>query len=142
MLDELGARSEVDWASAIVDAASVHTRGGSLTEPNPVDRGKKSSSKAHFSVERLSWLRERGLVARIAQPGIESGQRLGPHRWKIERSIAWLFGYRRLTVRYERKGSLAPPRLPRPGRRPDLLPEALETCRVRHPLGFFSNLWH
>ncbi|MBP2049891.1 hypothetical protein J2Z21_002827 [Streptomyces griseochromogenes] len=23
----------------------------------------------------------------------------------IERSIAWLFGYRRLTVRYERKGS-------------------------------------
>ncbi|MFI6350724.1 IS5/IS1182 family transposase, partial [Streptomyces sp. NPDC050560] len=25
--------------------------------------------------------------------------------WKIERSIAWLFGYRRLTVRYERKGS-------------------------------------
>ncbi|WP_393088126.1 transposase [Streptomyces sp. LN704] len=24
---------------------------------------------------------------------------------KIERSIAWLFGYRRLTIRYERKGS-------------------------------------
>lgn len=41
----------------------------------------------------------------IARPGIESGERLGRHRWKIERSIAWLFGYRRLTVRYERKGS-------------------------------------
>ncbi|MFF3577670.1 hypothetical protein [Streptomyces mirabilis] len=39
------------------------------------------------------------------RPGIESGERLGRHRWKIERSIAWLFGYRRLTVRYERKGS-------------------------------------
>ncbi|WP_374196739.1 transposase [Streptomyces sp. ISL-96] len=50
-------------------------------------------------------MRERGLVARIARPGIESGERLGRHRWKIERSIAWLFGYRRLTVRYERKGS-------------------------------------
>ncbi|MFG2584072.1 IS5/IS1182 family transposase, partial [Streptomyces solisilvae] len=25
--------------------------------------------------------------------------------WKIERSISWLFGYRRLTVRYERKGN-------------------------------------
>ena len=37
--------------------------------------------------------------------GIESPERLGRHRWKIERSIAWLFGYRRLTVRYERKGS-------------------------------------
>ncbi|WP_159032897.1 hypothetical protein [Streptomyces fodineus] len=52
-----------------------------------------------------AWLRERGLVARIARPGIESGGRLGRHRWKIERSIAWLFGYCRLTVRYERKGS-------------------------------------
>lgn len=52
-----------------------------------------------------SWLRKRGVVPRIARPGIESGERLGRHRWKIERSIAWLFGYRRLTVRYERKGS-------------------------------------
>ncbi|MGX5391703.1 transposase [Streptomyces sp. C3-3] len=41
----------------------------------------------------------------MARPGIESGERLGRHRWKIERSISWLFGYRRLTVRYERKGS-------------------------------------
>ncbi|MFI1539211.1 hypothetical protein [Streptomyces anandii] len=32
-------------------------------------------------------------------------RRPGRHRWKIERSIAWLFGYRRLTVRHERKGS-------------------------------------
>jgi len=42
------------------------------------------------------WLRERGLVARIAQPGIEPGERLGRHRWRIELSIAWLSGYRRL----------------------------------------------
>lgn len=34
-----------------------------------------------------------------------SGELLGRHRWKTERSISWLFGYRRLTVRYERKGS-------------------------------------
>ncbi|MER5699541.1 IS5 family transposase [Streptomyces mirabilis] len=132
-------------------------KGGSLTGPNPVDRGKKGSKlhvlsdaqgiplavavsdandslalkplirgipairsrrgprrrrpvklradKAYFSAEHLAWLRERGLVARIARPGIESGERLGRHRWKIERSTAWLFGYRRLTVRYERKGS-------------------------------------
>ncbi|MDQ0745992.1 hypothetical protein QF034_000223 [Streptomyces africanus] len=63
------------------------------------------ANKAYFSAEHLAWLRERGLVARIARPGIESGERLGRHRWKIERSIAWLFGYRRLTVRYEPKGS-------------------------------------
>ncbi len=28
--------------------------------------------------------------------------RLGRYRWVIERTIAWLFGYRRLTLRYER----------------------------------------
>ncbi len=32
--------------------------------------------------------------------------RLGKHRWKIERTIAWLTGYRRLTIRYERHGRL------------------------------------
>ncbi|MFG2491664.1 hypothetical protein ACGFSD_11480 [Streptomyces caniferus] len=61
--------------------------------------------KTYFSAEHLAWLRERGLVARIARPGIESGEHLGRHRWKIERPITWLFGYRRRTVRYERKGS-------------------------------------
>jgi transposase len=46
--------------------------------------------KAYFSAEHLNWLLERGLVARLARLGIESGERLGRHRWKIERSIAWL----------------------------------------------------
>jgi transposase len=33
---------------------------------------------------------------------VESSQRLGRHRWRIERRIAWLLGWRRLRVRYER----------------------------------------
>ncbi|MGW0580060.1 hypothetical protein ACWD25_29770 [Streptomyces sp. NPDC002920] len=28
---------------------------------------------------------------------------MGHYRWKVERSISWLFNYRHLTVRYERK---------------------------------------
>ncbi len=67
--------------------------------------GKLRADKAYFSADHLAWLRERGLIPRIAHPGIEPSERLGRHRWKIERSIALLFGYRRLTVRYERKGS-------------------------------------
>ena len=43
-----------------------------------------------------------GIVPRIARRGIEDPNRLGRHRWKIERTIAWLTGYRRLTIRYER----------------------------------------
>ncbi|MFH8557079.1 transposase [Streptomyces celluloflavus] len=66
---------------------------------------KIRADKAYYSADHLTWLRGRRLVARIARPGIESGERLGRHRWKIERSISWLFGYRRLTVRFERKGS-------------------------------------
>ncbi|MGA6226968.1 transposase [Streptomyces umbrinus] len=42
VLDELGARGELDWASAIVDPASVRAKGGTLTGPNPVDRGVRS----------------------------------------------------------------------------------------------------
>jgi hypothetical protein len=33
---------------------------------------------------------------------VESSQRLGRHRYVVERSLAWLVGYRRLQVRYER----------------------------------------
>ncbi|SCF18953.1 Transposase [Micromonospora viridifaciens] len=51
-------------------------------------------------------LRARGIRPRIARRGIESPQRLGRHRWVIERTFAWFTGYRRLTIRYERKASL------------------------------------
>jgi transposase len=67
--------------------------------------GKLRGDKAYHSADALAWLRERGIIPRIARPGIESSEHLGRHRWKIERSLAWLFGYRRLTVRYERRGS-------------------------------------
>nr|WP_169332395.1 IS5 family transposase [Nocardia brevicatena] len=52
------------------------------------------------------WLRCRRIIPRIARRGIDDSTRLGRHRWKIERTLAWLTGYRRLTVRYERHGHL------------------------------------
>lgn len=51
------------------------------------------------------WLRARRIIPRIARRGIDTSERLGRHRWKIERTIAWLTGYRRLTIRYERTAS-------------------------------------
>ena len=44
-----------------------------------------------------------GVLHRIARRGVESSSRLGRHRWKVERSLAWLLANRRLTVRYERR---------------------------------------
>ena len=51
-------------------------------------------------------LRAPGITSRIARRGIESAQRLGRHRWVIERTFAWFTGYRRLAIRYERSASL------------------------------------
>jgi IS5 family transposase len=51
-------------------------------------------------------LRRRGITPRIARRGVESSGRLGSHRFVVERSLAWLVGYRRLQVRYERRGDI------------------------------------
>ena len=51
-------------------------------------------------------LRRRGITPRIARRGVESSTRLGRHRWKVERSLAWLLANRRLTVRYERRADI------------------------------------
>ena len=49
-----------------------------------------------------AYLRRRKIKVRIARRGIEPRDRLGRHRWKAERTIAWLDGCRRLRVRYDR----------------------------------------
>jgi IS5 family transposase len=50
--------------------------------------------------------RARGIVPRIARRGVESSERLGRHRWVVERTLAWLNRFRRLTVRYERRADI------------------------------------
>ena len=53
-----------------------------------------------------AWLRARRITPRIARRGVENNTRLGRHRWVVERSLAWLTGHRRLTLRYERSARL------------------------------------
>ena len=48
-------------------------------------------------------LTKRHIPIRIARRGIESKTKLGRHRWVVERTMAWLRQFRRLTVRYERR---------------------------------------
>ena len=48
-------------------------------------------------------LRRRAIIPRIARRGIESSERLGRHRWKVERTLAWFARFRRVAVRYERR---------------------------------------
>jgi transposase len=72
--------------------------------PRRCKPGKLRADKGYdYDIHRLRLL-ERGIVPRIALRGIERNDRLGQYPWKIERTIAWLTGYRRVIIRYERHG--------------------------------------
>jgi transposase len=51
-------------------------------------------------------LRERGITPVIARRQTEHGSGLGRFRWVVERTLAWLHGFRRLLVRYERRADM------------------------------------
>jgi hypothetical protein len=55
---------------------------------------KLRADKGYDYADLRRWLRTRGIVPRIARRGIDSSEHLGRHRWKIERTLAWLLGYR------------------------------------------------
>lgn len=67
---------------------------------------KLHADKGYASRHNRQVLRKRGIIPRIARPGIESKERLGKHRWVVERTLAWLNCYRRLKVRYERRADI------------------------------------
>ncbi|TCO54035.1 DDE family transposase [Actinocrispum wychmicini] len=54
---------------------------------------KLHADKAYDIADLRDWVRDQGITMRIARKGIESSAKLGKHRWVIERSVAWLFGY-------------------------------------------------
>jgi len=73
----------------------------------PRKRPKKlHADKAYDDEKCRRTLRKRGIKSRIARKGIESSQKLGRHRWVVERTLAWLAKYRRLTIRYERRDDI------------------------------------
>ncbi|GAA2721185.1 hypothetical protein GCM10010439_10870 [Actinocorallia aurantiaca] len=102
----------------LVTGANVHDTHGfkPLIEAIPQVRSRRGprrrrptkvrADKAYEAAELRRWLRRWGMASRIARKSVESKDRLGRHRWKIERTISWLLGYRRLAVRYERHGRL------------------------------------
>lgn len=51
-------------------------------------------------------VRARGIVPAIARRGTLHGTGLGTYRWVVERSFAWLHGFRRLRIRWERSADI------------------------------------
>lgn len=64
---------------------------------------KVHADKAYDIPRCRRFLHRRHIKVRIARKGIEAKQKLGRHRWVIERTMAWLARFRRLTVPYERR---------------------------------------
>jgi len=67
---------------------------------------KLHADKAYDSKPLREELRKRSITPRIARRGIESSERLGRHRWVVERTLSWLNRYRRLRIRYERRADI------------------------------------
>jgi len=63
---------------------------------------KLNADKAYDQVDLRTWVRDQRIAVRIAHKGVESSTKLGKRRWVIERCIASLFGYHRLSIRYDR----------------------------------------
>jgi transposase len=91
--------SDVTMLAAVLDdvPAVLTPAGRRRTRP-----GKLDADKGYDSAGNRAWLRRRGIRARIARRGIESSQRLGRHRWRVERALSWLSWDRRLQVRWDR----------------------------------------
>jgi transposase len=51
-------------------------------------------------------LSRRHFMIRIAHTSVESSDKLGRHRWVVERTLAWLGQFRRLTIRYGRRADI------------------------------------
>lgn len=77
----------------------VHSRRG----PRRRRPGKLHADKGYDYAHLRRWSSKRGIEHRIARREVETSQRLGRHRWTIERPMSWLAGCRRLHRRYERK---------------------------------------
>ena len=112
----------------VVDVSGADTHDSTLLQPlvgaippvksrrGPRRRkpGKLRADKGYDYDVHRRWLRAQGIVLHIARRGIDRNDRLGRYRWKIERTLALLTGYRRLTIRYARDGEqrrrIPPPR--------------------------------
>ncbi len=88
----------------LVDAIEPIKRSG---RGRPRKRPEKLHADKGYDAKKCrKALRKRGIKSRIARKGVESSERLGRHRWVVERTLAWLSRYRRLTVRYERRADI------------------------------------
>ena len=56
--------------------------------------------------EQRQELRDRGMDPELAKRRTPHGSDLGVYRWVVERTLSWFHQFRRLRVRYDRRGDI------------------------------------
>ncbi|MFD5011902.1 transposase [Streptomyces chartreusis] len=94
-----GNRSDVTQPLPLLDAIPpVCGRGGR-------PRRRPDSLFADHDVYR-DQVRACGIVPAVARRGTLHGTGQGTYRWIVDRSFAWLYGFRRLRIRWERRADI------------------------------------
>jgi IS5 family transposase len=78
-----------------------HGRGRPRKRPR-----KLHADKAYDHRRCRNECRARSVAPRIARRGVDTSEKLGQHRWVVERTLAWLNRFRRLAIRYERRADI------------------------------------
>lgn len=96
-------RPDVTQLVGLVDAIPPvkGRRGRPLRRPLRVQ-----GDAAYRCRRRRAELRRRGIEAVIAEPGRAHGSGLGKLRWPVERTLGWLRQFKRLRVRFDRRGDI------------------------------------
>ena len=93
-------RHDSKMLAAVLDVVPGMRRGRGRPRCRP---RKLHADKAYDHRRCRAECREPSITPRIARRGVERSDRLGRHRWVVERTLAWLSRFRRPTVRYERR---------------------------------------
>jgi len=96
-------RHDSKFLEALVDAVPAIRQCAGRPRRRPT---KLHADKGYDFAHCRQALRRRGIIPRIARRSIESSERLGRHRWVVERTLAWFARFRRLAVRYERRADI------------------------------------
>jgi transposase len=81
--------------------------GSGITCSRRLDEWQRAGVWDDLHTLLLADLRACGITPQIARRGTKHGSGLGTRRWVVERSFAWLYGFRRLLVRCERRADIA-----------------------------------
>lgn len=112
LLTQLRLCDQIDWSRAALTGPVSPAPGG----PNPT---AASSAASALASARANCMRTKATTSvavgnicnaaafrpglQIARRGVESSQKLGRHRWVVERTHAWFAAFGKLCIRFERR---------------------------------------